>query len=191
MGWSDGSVTQWKSLLGSSPTKLVMIVRSGLSPAFAAAIVPTVLPFRSASPRISSFPKISKHPRCNPVKIVIGAPAFIPRTRDGAKSLTKSTSRVRLFQYRLEHRREIARRGIDDLQYLGGCGLLLQCFARLGDQPRVLHRDDRLRREVLQQRDLLIGKRPHLLPIRANSPEQFTFQAQGHAEIAMGASRLN
>ena len=27
-------------------------------------------------------------------------------------------------------------------------------------QPRVLHRDDRLRREVLQQRDLLVGERP-------------------------------
>ena len=30
------------------------------------------------------------------------------------------------------------------------------------NQPRILHRDDRLRREVLQQRDLFIGKRPDL-----------------------------
>jgi hypothetical protein len=36
---------------------------------------------------------------------------------------------VRLFQDRLEHRREIAGRGIDDLQYLGGRGFPLQ---RLG-----------------------------------------------------------
>ena len=27
------------------------------------------------------------------------------------------------------------------------------------EQPRILHRDDRLRREVLQQRDLLVGER--------------------------------
>ena len=75
-------------------------------------------------------------------------------------------SRVRLFQHRVEHRREIAGRGIDDLQHLGGRGLLLQCLARLGDQPRVLHRDHRLRREVLQQRDLLVGERPDLLAVR-------------------------
>ena len=50
-------------------------------------------------------------------------------------------------------------------KHLGGRGLLLQRLARLGDQPRVLHRDDRLRREILQQRDLLVGERPHLLAI--------------------------
>ena len=33
------------------------------------------------------------------------------------------------------------------------------------DQPRVLHRDDRLRREILQQRDLLVGERPHFLAV--------------------------
>ena len=46
-----------------------------------------------------------------------------------------------------------------------------QSLARLGQQPRVLHRNDRLRREVLQQRDLLIGERPNLGPVdyeRAN-----------------------
>ena len=68
-----------------------------------------------------------------------------------------------LFQHRVEHRREIAGRGVDDLQHLGGRGLLLQCLARLGDQPRVLHRDDRLRGEVLQQGDLLVGEWPNLL----------------------------
>ena len=38
-------------------------------------------------------------------------------------------------------------------------------LARLGDEPRVLHRDDRLRGEVLQQRDLLVGERPDLLAV--------------------------
>src|SRR5262245_54082735 len=51
----------------------------------------------------------------------------------------------RLLQHRLEHWLKIAGRGIDDLQYLGGRCLLFQSLARLGDQPRVLHRDDRLR----------------------------------------------
>ncbi len=40
-------------------------------------------------------------------------------------------------------------------------------LARLGKQPRVLHRDHRLRREVLQQRDLLVGERPNLLAVDA------------------------
>ena len=51
------------------------------------------------------------------------------------------------------------------LQHLGGRCLLLQRLARLGHQPRILHRDDRLRGEVLQQRDLLLGERPDLLAI--------------------------
>src|SRR5215831_19607266 len=65
---------------------------------------------------------------------------------------------VSLFQDRFKYRREVAGRGIDDLQYLSGRGLLLQRLARLGDEPRILHCDDRLRREILQQRYFLIGK---------------------------------
>ena len=57
-------------------------------------------------------------------------------------------------------------------KHLGGRGLLLQGLARLGDQPRVLHRDHRLRREILQQRDLLVGERPHFLAVNAIMPEQ-------------------
>ena len=34
-------------------------------------------------------------------------------------------------------------------------------LAQFAEQPRVLHRDDRLGGEVLQQRDLLVGKWPH------------------------------
>ena len=71
----------------------------------------------------------------------------------------------RPVEHRVEHRGEVAGRGIDDLQYLGGRGLLLQRLARLGQEPRVLHCNDRLRREVLQQRDLLVGERPHLLAV--------------------------
>ena len=79
---------------------------------------------------------------------------------------------MRLLQYHIEHRREVAGRGIDDLQYFGGCCLLLQCLARLGQQPRILHRYDCLRGEILQQRDLFFRERPHLLPVSKQSPEQ-------------------
>jgi hypothetical protein len=57
---------------------------------------------------------------------------------------------VRFLQDRVEHRREVAGGRVDDLQYLRGRGLLLQGFARLGQEPRILHRDDRLRRKILQ-----------------------------------------
>jgi hypothetical protein len=38
----------------------------------------------------------------------------------------------RLFQHRVEYRGEVAGRGVDDLQYLGGRGLLLEGFVTLG-----------------------------------------------------------
>ena len=38
----------------------------------------------------------------------------------------------RLFEHRVEHRREVAGRGIDDLQYLGGRGLLVARFFEFG-----------------------------------------------------------
>ena len=55
-----------------------------------------------------------------------------------------------LFEHRVENWGEIAGRRIDDLQYLSSRSLLLQCIARLGQQPSIFHRNDRLRREVLQ-----------------------------------------
>src|SRR5689334_20356898 len=55
----------------------------------------------------------------------------------------------RFFQHRIEYRRKITRRGINDLQHLGCGGLLGEGFARLSQKPGVLHRNDRLRREVL------------------------------------------
>jgi hypothetical protein len=58
--------------------------------------------------------------------------------------------RVGLFEDRVEHRCQVPGRRIDDLQYLGGRGLLLQRLPRLGQEPRVFHRDDRLCGEVLQ-----------------------------------------
>ena len=52
----------------------------------------------------------------------------------------------------------------------------------LGDQPRVLHRDHRLRGEVLQQRDLLVGERTHLLAVRGDEAEHDAVLAQRHHE---------
>ena len=69
----------------------------------------------------------------------------------------------RFFQHRVEHRGEVAGRGIDDLQHLGGRGLLLQGFARLAQEARILDRDHRLVREGADQLDVPLGERLDLL----------------------------
>src|SRR6516225_199308 len=97
----------------------------------------------------------------------------------------------RLFEDRIEHGREVAGRRIDDLQYLGSRGLLLQSLARLGQEPRVLHRDDRLRREVLQQRDLLVGERTYFSAIDPDDAEQGAFFPQRDNEAGSGAGEFD
>ena len=88
----------------------------------------------------------------------------------------------RLFQHRVEHRREIAGRGVDDLQHLGGRGLLLQRLALFGDQPRVLDRDHRLISEGADEFDLPVGERFHPLAREHDDTDRFTFAQQRHAE---------
>src|SRR5690349_5100908 len=65
--------------------------------------------------------------------------------RDGAEALaviglqaaiSDAAEPVPLFQDRVEYRSKLARRAVDHLQDLRGGGLLLECFARLGDEPR-------------------------------------------------------
>ena len=84
-----------------------------------------------------------------------------------------------LFQYRFEHRHEVARRRVDNPEHLGGCGLLLQRLAGLGDQARVLHRDDRLSGEVLQQRDLFVSEWSDLFAVESKVPKQNVVLPQG------------
>jgi hypothetical protein len=93
-------------------------------------------------------------------------------------SIVRLAQPHRLFDDRVEYRYEVPGRRIDDLQYLSSRGLLFQSLAGLGQQPRVLHRDDRLRREILQQRDLLIGERPHFLTECGNGAEDRTVSAK-------------
>jgi hypothetical protein len=101
-----------------------------------------------------------------------------------------AAQRMRLLQDRIEHRGEIAGRGIDDAQHLSSRGLLLQGFVRLGDQSGVLYRDHSLRSEVLQERDLLVGKRPNIAAIYVQDPEQRPVLAQGHGKPAADAPQI-
>ncbi len=65
---------------------------------------------------------------------------------------------VRFFQNCIEHRRQVARGSVDDLQYVRRRGLLLQRLALLSDQPCVFHRDHRLGSETLKHRYLFLGE---------------------------------
>jgi hypothetical protein len=65
---------------------------------------------------------------------------------------------VRLLQDRVEHRSEIAGRTVDDLEDLGGRGLLFQCLTGLGDQPGILDRNDRLVGKGAHQLNLPLGE---------------------------------
>ena len=102
--------------------------------------------------------------------------------KGGEVTVDRLAEPCRLFQHHLKHRREITGRRIDDLQHLGRRGLLLQCLARLGDQPRILHRDHRLRREILQERDLLVGERANFPAMRGDVTEQGVVAAERHKD---------
>src|SRR3979411_3490733 len=93
----------------------------------------------------------------------------------------------RSLNHRVEHRGEVAGRGIDDAEHLGGRGVLLQGLTRLGNEARVLHRDDRLRREILQQRYLLVGERPYLLAVRGDVTEQSAILPQRYDQYRADA----
>ena len=62
-----------------------------------------------------------------------------------------------LIQYRLEHRRQVPRRGVDDLQNLGGCGLLFNA-SRCSSADAILDGDDRLIGKGADKVYLSVGK---------------------------------
>ena len=64
----------------------------------------------------------------------------------------------RRFDKRLQHRLQIESRAADDLEHVGGGGLLLQRFAQLVEQPRVLDGDHGLIGKGPHQSDLLSVK---------------------------------
>ena len=77
-----------------------------------------------------------------------------------------------VFQHRLEHRLKFPRRTGDDLQHLGGRGLLLQrlreisgAMAQLIQQPGVLDRDHRLGGEIRDKANLFVGERANFPPV--------------------------
>src|SRR5262249_2186304 len=90
----------------------------------------------------------------------------------------------RLFDDRVEDGGKVARRGVDDLQYLSGRDLLLQCFAGLGQKPRILHCNDCLRREIFEERYLFVREWPHFPPVGSDDAEQPAVLPQRHEQLS-------
>src|SRR5215831_5656570 len=84
------------------------------------------------------------------------------------------TDASRAIQHGLEHGCDLARRAGNDTQHLRRRGLPLQRFPQLVEQARVLDGDDRLAGEVLDQLDLLVSERAHLLTIDGDRTDQLT-----------------
>ena len=96
-----------------------------------------------------------------------------------------------LFQHRVEHRREIAGLGVDDLQHFCGRGLLLQRLPLFGDQPSVLDRDHRLIGEGADKFDLPIGERFDPLAAECEDTNRCRLPAAaGHLEEVRTLPRL-
>src|SRR5207342_1241526 len=81
---------------------------------------------------------------------------------------------------RIEHGLQIEGRAADDLEYIGGGGLLLQRFAQLVEQPRVLDGDDGLTGEILYQLDLLVAEWPRFLAEYDDRSDQLVVLRQRH-----------
>src|SRR5262245_61064826 len=97
----------------------------------------------------------------------------------------------RIRQHGVEHRLKLARRTGDDAEHFGGCSLLLQRFAQLVEQPRVLDGDDGLSREICDELNLLFREWPDLLAINADSPNQRTLLEHWNADKRACSSELD
>jgi len=89
------------------------------------------------------------------------------------------------FDHCVQHRLHIGGRAADDVQHVAGRGLVFERFfevagtgLQFAEQPRVLHRDDRLHREVFQERDLFFREWPHLVAAARDHAEQRPVFAQ-------------
>ena len=66
-------------------------------------------------------------------------------------------------------------------------GDLVGTLAQFADEPRIFHRDDRLRRKIFEQRDLLVGERTDLLAVDPDASQEGAVLAQGDRKDGAGA----
>ena len=109
--------------------------------------------------------------------------------RDGGHLRLAKTGRG--YGQRFEHGLQIEGRAADDLEHVGGGGLLLQQFTQFTEQPRVLDGDDGLGGEVRHQLDLLVGERPYLLAENVDGADQLVVLEHWNGEYAAIAAKFD
>src|SRR5215469_520002 len=81
-------------------------------------------------------------------------------------------------------------RAADDLEHVGGRGLLLQRFAQLVEQARVLDSDDGLLCEMAHKLDLLVGEWSDFLAVDENRADQIVLLEHRHGEVRSCAGKF-
>src|SRR5262249_8151198 len=79
------------------------------------------------------------------------------------------------FQKRLQDRLQVERRAADDLEHVGGGGLLLEGLAQLVEEAGILDGDDRLPGKALEECYLLVRERTDLLAIDRDDADGLIF----------------
>src|SRR5262249_52763353 len=90
-----------------------------------------------------------------------------------------------------KHDLQVEGRSADDLEHVGGRGLLLQRFAQFVEQPRVLDRDDGLLCEIAYKLYLLVGERPNLLAVDRDGADQLAFLQHRNGEERAGTCKVD
>ena len=97
----------------------------------------------------------------------------------------------RQFGQGIEYRLQIEGRAADDLEHVGGGGLLLQQFAQLVEQAHVLDGDDRLAGEIGEQPDLPVREGTNFLAIDRDDPDQLFVLEHRHSDRGPHAAELD
>ena len=92
---------------------------------------------------------------------------------------------------RVERRLHVGRRAGDDAQDFRRSGLPFQRLARFVEEPRIFQGDHRLRREIFQELDLLLGERRHFLPVGEDRADERPVLAQRHHQQRADAGELH
>src|SRR5262245_29927599 len=95
------------------------------------------------------------------------------------------------FEQSIENGVEVKSGSADDLEHVGGGGLLLECFTQFVEQPGVLDGDDGLSGEVLDQLDLLVGERMNLLVVDGDDTDQRVFLEHRNRKYCAIAAKIS
>src|SRR5262249_52624780 len=96
-----------------------------------------------------------------------------------------------VLQHGVEHGSQLAWRGRNDAQHVGGGGLLLQRLLQLVEQPRILDGDDGLGGEICHQLNLLVREGTSFLTIDGDGSNQFIVFEHRHTDVGPNATKFD